>query len=71
MLTPANEPLVRIDTTNEVYENLVAMEPKYACWFLWPFRWTVVTAASGSKTYMLEFRPFMKFAVQFALFWKR
>jgi hypothetical protein len=68
MLTPIPPPFSSADATEAVRE--IAATGVYQVWGLWPFKLMVTTFPSGSKNYVFEFRPFMKFAITVGFFWK-
>jgi hypothetical protein len=39
-------------------------------WVLWPFKFSVIAYPTGSRSYVVEFRPFWKFALTVSFFWK-
>jgi hypothetical protein len=68
MLTPVHEPLASADATEAVRE--IVCQGSHHMWFLWPFKLMITTYPTGSRVWVLEFRPFMKFAVNIGFFWK-
>jgi hypothetical protein len=71
LFTPVPPPFASADATDAVRQINEESKPEYRMWFLWPFKFTVVTMVSGSRNFLLEFRPLMKFSVTVGFFWKR
>ena len=71
MLRLAHPPFNSLDTTKGYVELIEKLRPVYRSYFLWPVSLVVATEVSGSKQWILEFRPFNKFAVTVSFFWKR
>ena len=70
MIKPARPPIVEVDDTQEVNQVILDGQPIFKARELWPLRFTVVTYITGSKVYIVEFRPFMKWAISVTFFWK-
>ena len=68
MFTPVPPPFASADATEAVRE--IMSEVTHHIWVLWPFKFAVATFPTGSRSYVVEFRPFWKFALTASLFWK-
>lgn len=70
MFTPAAKPGASYDLTEALERNRQTTKPRTRAWYLWPCVFFITTTASGSKTYGIECRPLMKFAIGLSFFWK-
>ena len=63
-------PFLNRNVTKEIMQNIEDTNPQLSSSHLWPFTLTISTTQFGSKTFVLEFRPMMKFAINVGFFWK-
>jgi hypothetical protein len=68
LFTPVPPPFASADATEAVRE--IMSKSATRIWCLWPFKFSVIAYPTGSRSYVVEFRPFWKFALTVSFFWK-